>query len=368
MNLKSDRSFMLRALELAVQARGRTNPNPMVGAVIVKDGLVVGEGYHHKAGTPHAEVHALNMAGEKANGAIVYVTLEPCSHYGKTPPCADALIRAGVRKVVVATLDPNPKVSGRGLQKLRDAGIEVELGLCEEEAQKLNEVFFKYIQSKLPFVLLKTAMTLDGKIATVTGDSRWISNEYSRNYVHQLRDQMDAILVGIGTVIKDDPLLNTRLDRPDKKDPIRVIVDTHLDIPLSSRIVTTSQEQRTIIFCSENADSDKKQALLNRGIEIINMKPSKEGLSLPDILRILGEMRICSLLVEGGSEIAASFLNAHLVDKVCWFISPKILGGRKAPSPVGGEGIAALKNAIKLRNLEVQRFAEDICITGYIDQ
>lgn len=368
MDIKSDRSFMLRALELAAQARGRTNPNPMVGAVVVKDDLVVGEGYHHKAGTPHAEVHALNMAGEKASGAIVYVTLEPCSHYGKTPPCADALIKAGVKKVFIATLDPNPKVSGRGLQKLKNAGIEVELGLCEKEAQKLNEVFFKYIQSKLPFVLLKTAMTLDGKIATVTGDSRWISNEYSRNYVHQLRNQTDAILVGIGTVIKDDPLLNTRLDCPDKKDPIRVIVDTNLDISLNSRIATTSQEQRTIIFSSTNADSAKKQALLNEGIEIIDIKPLNGNLPLPDILRILGEMKICSLLVEGGSEIYASFLNANLVDKVCWFISPKILGGRLAPSPVGGAGIAALKDAIKLREFEIQRFAEDICITAYIDK
>lgn len=361
-----DREYMQNALELAAKAVGRTNPNPAVGAVIVKDGHVVGEGFHKKAGTPHAEIHALNMAGENARGSTVYVTLEPCSHYGKTPPCADALISAGVERVVIATQDPNPRVAGRGIKKLKDAGIDIVTGVLETEAQRLNEVFFKYIQNNMPFVALKTAMTLDGKIATYTGDSKWISNELSRHYVHELRNIYDAILVGIGTVIKDDPMLNTRLDYADKKDPIRVIIDGNLEIPINSKIVKTSKNQRTIVFCAAGNNTEKCELLRLHNIQIIELGEDPANIPLDKVLQILGSMEICSLLVEGGGEINASFIQNRLIDKVYWFISPKILGGRQAPSPIGGQGVRYMDQAVKLNFIELNYFGEDICISGYM--
>ncbi len=363
--LQLDEVYMQYALDLAALARGRTNPNPMVGAVIIKDGQIVGEGWHHKAGTPHAEVHALRMAGEKAKGATLYVTLEPCSHYGKTPPCADAVIAAGLKRVVIAIEDPNPLVAGRGTAKLRDAGIEVEVGVCEDKARELNEVFLKYIQTRRPFVLLKTAMTLDGKIATVTGKSKWISNEKSRRYVHQLRDEYDAILAGIGTVLKDDPILNTRLEKGEGHDPIRVILDRKLRIPLESKIIRTARQQRTIIACSPEADTGKKEALTAAGAEILEIPAHETGLDLHVLLDVLGQLEICSLLIEGGGEVYANFLQDHLADKVCWFIAPKIFGGKNAPGPIGGAGVAEVAGAVKLERVNVRFFDEDLCITGY---
>ena len=271
-----DHIYMRRALDLAALALGRTSPNPVVGAVVVKDSQIVGEGYHQKAGTPHAEIHALRQAGDRAAGATVYVSLEPCSHFGRTPPCADALIAAGVKKVVIACLDPNPQVAGQGMQKLMDAGIEIESGIMQEEALQLNEAFFKYIQTARPFVAIKTAMTLDGKIASKTGDSRWITSPDARTYVHQIRNTYDAILVGIGTVLHDDPMLNTRLESDDARDPIRVIIDSQLDLPMDSQIVRSSHEQRSIVFCSSAADIQKQAALEAYGCEIIRLDSEKE--------------------------------------------------------------------------------------------
>jgi diaminohydroxyphosphoribosylaminopyrimidine deaminase/5-amino-6-(5-phosphoribosylamino)uracil reductase len=256
---------------LAKKAQGRTNPNPMVGAILVRDGSIVGEGYHKKAGTPHAEVHALNAAGEQARGSVLYVTLEPCSHFGRTPPCAEAVVKAGVKRVVAAILDPNPKVAGRGIEILKKAGVQTKVGVLENEARRLNEVFFKYIKTGLPFVALKTAMSLDGKIAAGSGDSKWITNERSREYVHYLRNVYDAILVGIGTVLKDNPRLNTRLDILDKRDLVRVVIDGNLDIPYDSNIVQTAGEQRTIVFTSAASPEEKLEQLNNYGIEIIRL-------------------------------------------------------------------------------------------------
>lgn len=366
--IADDRIFMLKALELADMARGRTNPNPMVGAVIVKDGMIIGEGYHHQAGTPHAEVHALRQAGKDAAGADLYVTLEPCSHFGRTPPCADAVIESGIRRVVIATVDPNPKVAGRGIEKLTAAGIEVEVGLLANEARKLNEVFFKYIKTALPFVALKTAMTLDGKIATRSGDSKWITTETSRKYVHKLRNVYEAIMVGIGTVLKDDPRLNTRLDEEDTRNPIRIIIDGHLDLPLESNICKTADQQKTLVFCAESADITRSRELHNRGIEVFSLSCDPDHIPLAAVISKLGELQICSLLVEGGGEINASLLAEKLVDKVYWFIAPKIAGGLTAPSPVGGQGIVKMNEALALTSLDLQKFGDDILITGYIEE
>lgn len=363
--IQSDQIYMRKALDLAKLALGRTSPNPVVGAVIVKDGQIVGEGYHQKAGTPHAEIHALRQAGEQAAGATVYVTLEPCSHFGRTPPCADALIKAGVQKVVIACLDPNPQVAGQGAQKLMDAGIEVELGIMQAEALLVNEAFFKYIQTGQPFVAIKTAMTLDGKIASKTGDSRWITSPDARAYVHQLRNTYDAIMVGIGTVLHDDPRLNTRLEIEDTRDPVRVIIDSQLDLPVNSQIVRTSREQRSMVFCSSQADIQKQTNLEKAGCEIIRLDHAGAFLPLNRILYYLGSQGICSLLVEGGGQINASLLEGQLVDKVYSFIAPKIIGGNDAPSPVGGQGLSLMKEAWELRSIDIKRFAKDILITGY---
>jgi len=358
--------YMQRALSLAAVALGKTSPNPVVGAVIVKDDEIVGEGYHQKAGTPHAEVHALRQAGEKANGATIYVSLEPCSHFGSTPPCADALIKAGIKKAVIATLDPNPLVAGNGLRKLLAAGIEVESGVLEKEAQKLNEAFFKYIKTSRPLTAIKTAMTLDGKIASSSGDSRWITSEESREYVHHLRGIHDAIMVGIGTVLKDDPMLNVRLAGSDYNDPVRIIIDSYLETPLYSRIVTSSSQQRSIIFCAHDADQARQNRLEQAGCEVRRINSVNGLLALEEVLDILGSMKICSLLVEGGGNINGALLEQGLVDKVYWFIAPKIIGGKDALTPVEGQGFDFIRYARELDFMEITRFDRDLLITGYL--
>ena len=359
-----DEIYMREALRIAAYASGRTTPNPLVGAVIVKDNRIVGQGWHRKAGTEHAEIHALHQAGELAKGADIYVTLEPCSHYGKTPPCCQAIIKAGIKRVIVAMTDPNPLVAGNGLKELKAAGIEVVEGVCRDEAEKLNEVFLKWIVHKMPFVVVKTAMTLDGKIATVSGDSKWITNEKSRKFVHQLRDLYDGILVGIGTVLADNPTLTTRLDHLGKN-PVRIIVDSKARIPLDS-IVITDKSAHTILAVTERASQEKIAALLQVGIEVIVTKEKADQVDLSDLLKILAEKNICSILVEGGSRINYSFFVEHLVDKVHCFIAPKIIGGTDAASPIGGKGTFYMKDAYQLNDITTERFDEDILITGYV--
>jgi len=368
MGKEKDEFYMHRALELARHALGRTNPNPLVGAVIEKNGFILGEGYHHKAGAPHAEIHAMQAAGEEARGATLYVTLEPCSHFGRTPPCADAVIRAGIARTVIATIDPNPRVAGKGIEKLRQAGVDVEDGVLRQEACRLNDVFFKYIRTRIPLVAVKTAMSLDGKIATVTGDSKWISGEESRLYAHQLRNIYDGIMVGIGTVLKDDPCLNTRLPAADIRDPLRVIIDPYLDLPPNSNIAKTSRQQRTLVFCSDKAAYERREHLENLGVEIMSLVIDDELIPLERVLTILGEMGICSLLVEGGGEINGYLLQNYLVDKVYWFIAPKIIGGRQAPSPVGGSGINLMKEAQELKSVEVSKLGNDCLLIGYLKE
>ncbi|MBR2773532.1 MAG: bifunctional diaminohydroxyphosphoribosylaminopyrimidine deaminase/5-amino-6-(5-phosphoribosylamino)uracil reductase RibD [Selenomonadaceae bacterium] len=355
---------MREALRIARNAEGCTSPNPLVGAVIVKDGKIIAEGWHRQAGTPHAEIHALNMAGDLSRGATLYVTLEPCSHFGRTPPCTQAIINAGISRVVAAMSDPNPKVAGHGFELLRAAGIAVEVGLLEAEARRLNEVFLKWITRRLPFVTMKFACTLDGKIATVAGESQWISSEESRRFTHHLRDINDAILVGVGTVLADNPSLTTRL--VEGKNPVRVIVDSNARTPLESKVVA-DKSARTIVAVTANAPPDKVRALKLRGVEVITAG-NFERVDLTALMHALAEREITSVLVEGGGTIHFSMLRARLVDKVLAFIAPKLIGGSRALSAVGGEGFAKLSDAVELNDITTTTLGADILISGYVKE
>lgn len=364
-----DRRYMKLALELAAMARGRTSPNPMVGAVVVKDNNIIGKGYHKKAGTPHAEVHALKAAGADAKGATIYVTLEPCSHVGRTPPCVDAILKAGISRVVAAMTDPNPLVAGRGLEKLRQAGVEVVSGVLESEARHLNEKFLKFITTKRPFVLLKAAMTLDGKIATHTGDSRWVTGEQSRGYVHQLRDEYDAIMVGIGTVLADDPALTTRLADKTGQDPIRIIVDSEGRLPLDARVLTQTSDAPTVVAVTDRAPAYKLGKLEAAGARILHVNQDEQGrVDLNQLMEQLGQREISSIMLEGGAGINSAALAAGIVDKVAMFIAPKIVGGVDATSAVGGQGVEIMNQALELENPKVRQFGRDILIEGTIPE
>lgn len=364
--LSYDEKYMRFAMQLAGNAIGRTSPNPLVGAVIVKDNRVVGCGWHRKAGTPHAEVHALNQAGELAQGADVYVTLEPCAHYGKTPPCAKALVEAKVKNVYGGLLDVNPKVAGKGFKILEDAGIHVEYGFLQDELRKQNEVFFKWIEHKKPFVVLKAAMTLDGKIATATGQSKWITNETSRAYGYKLRDIYDGIMVGINTVIEDNPMLTARVDGG--KNPIRIVVDSSLKIDINANVVQ-DKSAKTIIATTDKADKDKILKLQAQDVDVIVVdKDENDKVDIEKLLDILGQQNICSILVEGGATLSGSFVAKKLVDKVYFFIAPKIIGGKEAKTPVAGTGILNLQEALALKDIQIEKLEEDILIIGRVDK
>lgn len=364
--LSYDEKYMRLAMQLAGNAIGRTSPNPLVGAVIVKDNRVVGGGWHRKAGTPHAEVHALNQAGELAQGADVYVTLEPCAHYGKTPPCAKALVEAKVKNVYGGLLDVNPKVAGKGFKILEDAGIHVEYGFLQDELRKQNEVFFKWIEHKKPFVVLKAAMTLDGKIATAIGQSKWITNETSRAYGYKLRDIYDGIIVGINTVIEDNPMLTARVDGG--KNPIRIVVDSSLKIDINANVVQ-DKSAKTIIATTDKADKDKILKLQAQDVDVIVVdKDENDKVDIEKLLDILGQKNICSILVEGGATLSGSFVAKKLVDKVYFFIAPKIIGGKEAKTPVAGTGILNLQEALALKDIQIEKLEEDILIIGRVDK
>lgn len=359
---------MRRALRLA--ARGRTSPNPMVGAVLVRGDSIVGEGFHHRAGEPHAEVLAIAAAGDKAGGATLYVNLEPCSHRGRTPPCAKAIIQAGVSRVVAAMTDPNPLVSGAGFDQLRAAGIEVEVGILEQEARRLNEAFVKYITTGLPFFRLKMAMTIDGKIATKTGDSRWVSGEAARCYVQRLRRRADAVMVGIGTLLRDDPLLTVR-GTCSANQPLRVIVDALAQTPPEARLF--EEQGEILIAASQHAPVHRIWTLEEAGARILLLSsrgdpdsPGNVRVDLAALARELAKMEMTNVLVEGGGELAAGFVEAGLADAVTFFISPKIVGGRNAPTPVEGAGVSEMAEAWKLHDIRVRRFGEDVCVEGYL--
>jgi diaminohydroxyphosphoribosylaminopyrimidine deaminase/5-amino-6-(5-phosphoribosylamino)uracil reductase len=361
--------YMKLALELAKKGIGRVHPNPMVGAVIVKDGKILGQGYHKKCGEGHAEVNAFKDAEEKnenVEGAEMYVTLEPCSHFGKTPPCADKIIEKKISKVFIGTLDPNPLVAGRGVKKLKDAGIYVEYGILESECYKLNEVFMKYIVKKEPFVVMKTGMSLDGKIATYSGESKWITEEKSREDVHNLRNELTGIMVGINTVLKDNPQLTCRVNGG--RNPIRIIVDSTLKIPIDCKIVNTAKEVETIIATTDKANLDKINSLEDKGVKII-VVPSKNGkVNLKELMTILGKLKIDSILLEGGGTLNFSALEEGIVDKVKIYIAPKIIGGKDSKTPIEGKGIDNLKDAFKITNLSVSTIKEDILVEGYVEK
>lgn len=365
-NSEADRIWMRRALALAARARGRTSPNPMVGAVLVKDNQLVGEGFHSYAGSDHAEVVALREAGEAARGATLYVSLEPCCHFGRTPPCAEQIIQAGVRRVVAACEDPNPAVSGKGIAALRAAGLGVEVGVLAEEAARLNEAFFTHTRTGRPFVTLKVAASLDGKIATRTGESRWITGETARRRVHQLRNEVDAVLVGIGTVLRDDPLLTTRLGIAEQRDPIRVIVDNLARLPLRANVVNRASTAPTILAVSQMAPRTKLEALEREGVQVIVVENSPRRVSLERLMEALGKRGILSVMIEGGAEINASALREGVVDKVLVFLAPILIGGKSTPTAVGGEGIETLGQALRLRDVRIERFDDDVLVEGYL--
>lgn len=366
LNKTNSEIFMKRALKLASKGLGKTSPNPMVGAVIVKDGEIAAEGYHKKAGQSHAEINAIEVAGTDANGADLYVTLEPCSHFGKTPPCADAVINAGIKRVFVAMKDPNPKVSGNGIRRIEEAGIEVQTGLLEGEAKKLNEIFVKYITTGTPFVTLKAASTLDGHIATKTGTSKWITGEKSRHHVHRMRDKSDAILVGIRTVQKDDPSLTTRLTKGKGKDPIRVILDENLLISMDAKVITTKSTSLLIIATTEAAPKTKIDALVELGATLLVFDSDNELVPFRPLMERLGEMEITSLIIEGGSLVNASALRDNVVDKVAIFYAPKIFGGSDCINIFGGSGIESLSEAVQVKEMTLKKLGEDFLLEGYI--
>lgn len=355
---RRDEQFMRRALELAARGEGRTAPNPLVGAIVVRGNRIVGEGYHRAFGGPHAEANALKAAGAKARGATLYVTLEPCApHPKKTPPCTVQIARSGVRRVVAAVRDPNPMVDGRGLALLRRAGVRVATGVLAREARELNAPFFKVHTRGLPYVTAKWAMTLDGKIATRTGDSRWISNERSRAWLHRFRDSFQAILVGSGTLLRDDPILRGTRSRP-----VRIILDSRARTPLTCKVVRTAREQPTLLAVSSKAPAKKLRQLRRAGVEIIQL----EELDLRLVFEALAREGYQKILVEGGGEVHASVLEAGLADEVCIFVGPKIVGGKSAKTPVEGSGIERMAEARLLQGLRVERSGSDVLIRGKV--
>ena len=362
-----DTYFMKMAIRMAAMGEGFTSPNPMVGAVIVNDdGTVVGMGYHKAAGGPHAEIHAIRDAGLSAKGATLYVTLEPCNHTGRTPPCTESIIEAGIRKVVVAARDPNPDVEGGGITFLQQHGIEVETGICEDEAKKLNEVFNKYIITKRPFVTAKCAITLDGCIATRTSDSKWITCPASREFVHGLRHACDAIMVGVETVKQDDPSLTTRLEGKKTLDPVRIILDTRLSVPENAKIFQLDSDADTIIITGNSVSKEKKERIENKGARVIEA-PLKDGfIDLCQLTYYLGSIGITSLLIEGGSRVNASAFRAGIVDKIYFFYGPKILGGNDGVPVCKGPGPALMKDSIPIKDIKVRQFDDDVMVEGYL--
>jgi diaminohydroxyphosphoribosylaminopyrimidine deaminase/5-amino-6-(5-phosphoribosylamino)uracil reductase len=357
--------WMRRALELAEKAAGRTSPNPMVGAVIVKNGRVVAEGYHKKAGRPHGEIEALRKAGKRARGGQMFVNLEPCCHQGRTPPCTEAIIESGIKEVFVGMRDPNPLVAGKGIRRLKRAGIVIHAGILRQECQRLNEVFIKYIQTGLPFVTLKSALSLDGKIATSAGESQWITGPEARERVHRMRDQVDAILVGAGTVLKDNPRLTTRLKKGKGHNPARVILDAKAEIPLKARVFHHANRDRVIYVTTSKVSTVRVNRLKERGVEIQIVPEVIGHISLIKLIKILGKIGIVSVLLEGGGGINASALKEGIVNKAVLFLAPLIIGGESAPGVVGGRGIKSLKQALPVKNITVTPVGADWMVEGY---
>jgi len=361
-----DAAFMTVALELAELGAGFTSPNPMVGAVVVKNGRVVGKGYHRAVGLPHAEVEAIDDAGEEARGGTLYVTLEPCNHTGRTPPCTEKIIAAGIRRVVAAMPDPNPDVTGGGNAYLTSRGIDVSCGVREEAALRLNESFVKYVRTRLPFVILKCAATLDGRLATRSGDSKWITGPRSRQFVHRIRHQVDAIMVGVGTIKADDPSLTTRLENKTGRNPRRIVLDTRLSIPETAKVLRPDTDSDTIIAVGPGVQPEKKALLIQRGVTVLETTLKEGRIDLAALMGKLGKMNITSLLVEGGAGVLASALADGIGDKILFFYAPRILGGDDGVPICRGTGAALISEAVAVTDITVHRFDDDVLIEGYI--
>lgn len=365
--MRDDSYFMNMTLQLAKKGLGSTSPNPLVGAVIVKHGKVIATGYHRKAGCDHAEIAALKKAGKAARGAILYVNLEPCNHFGRTPPCTEVIIKSGIREVVAAMKDPNPCNNGKGVHALRRAGIAVSTGVLEGQARRLNEAFIRYICSKRPFITVKTAQSMDGKIATKTGDSKWISNEISRRYVHTLRNQVDAVMVGAGTAIKDNPLLTSRAqnNRPRMKQPIKVVVDSQLKTHSNARIFCKNSPAQVIFAATKKAPKTKIHKFEKVCREVLILKQKDNKVDLRHLMKELGKRQVTSVLVEGGGELIGSLVEERLVDKFLFFISPKIIGGKNAITAVEGKGVTTIAHATSLKDVSHKKLGTDLLIEGY---
>ncbi len=365
MSRMEDLAFMEMAYGLAEKAKGRSSPNPLVGSLIVKNGAIIGHGYHKEAGEPHAEILALKRAGSRAKGATIYVTLEPCVHWGRTPPCVDALLQAGLKRAVISTYDSNPLVRKKGVRKLRKAGLEVDVGLLAEKNARMNEAYVKYITRKAPFVTLKAALSWDGKIASHTRDSKWISAEKTRDYVHLLRGEFDALMVGINTLLGDDPLLTVRHKNWGSKKIARVILDSTLRFSLKSRILTTLGKGKIVVFAGRKASVRKAEALGRKGVDVIRTGMGRLSGDLPFVLEELGKREISSLLVEGGSRLLTSFIEGGLADKLVLTLSPKLIGGRQAPGFFEGKGITSICEAFTLDKVRIFRLDGDLILEGY---
>jgi diaminohydroxyphosphoribosylaminopyrimidine deaminase/5-amino-6-(5-phosphoribosylamino)uracil reductase len=358
-----DRRWMAEALELAARGRGLCSPNPMVGAVVIHEGRAVGHGFHARAGGPHAEVEALREAGERAAGATLYCTLEPCNHHGRTPPCVDAILEAGVRRVVAAVRDPNPRVRGGGMDALEAAGVETVSGCLEAEARSQNRVFFFAMRQRRPHVTLKCAMTLDGKIAAFDGRARWITGEAARQQSHRLRSESDAVMVGVGTALADDPALTVRLDPPWPREPFRIVVDSRGRLPVDARLIDAGSASRVIVAVTERSPIERVTRLESRGVTVLACKSGDAGVDLSDLCARLFGMDVTSVLLEGGSQLNGGFLDADLVDRVAVFIAPMLVGGATAPTAVAGHG-RALADALRLSTVTARPVGADWLVEG----
>ncbi|MDP2913487.1 MAG: bifunctional diaminohydroxyphosphoribosylaminopyrimidine deaminase/5-amino-6-(5-phosphoribosylamino)uracil reductase RibD [Candidatus Omnitrophota bacterium] len=358
--MNKDERYMRMAIRLAGKAEGLTSPNPAVGALVVKDDRVVGKGYHERRGLPHAEVTALKTAASRSKGATLYVSLEPCDHFGMTPPCTDAIIKSGIKRAVIGMTDPNPITNGRGIAKLMRYGIKTSIGVLEEEARRINLPYIKYITKKIPYVTVKVAESIDGKIATATGDSRWITSEESREYVHKLRAKVDAVMVGVNTVLKDDPLLLSKAAV--KRQPARIIVDSRLRTPLNAKLFSDIASSQVIIATAEDTGSGRSRTYTQRGAKVLNVKSRHGRIDLKSLFKALGRLEMSHILVEGGGELIWSLVKEGLVDRFLFFIAPIIIGGRTAVTAVEGDGFAKIRKAVRLNNVTIKRFGHDLLI------
>ena len=350
--MKKDKIYFMKlAMQLGLKGKAKTSPNPMVGALVVKNGRIIGEGFHEKCGFSHAEAIALNRAGKNAHGATLFVTLEPCAHFGRTPPCVESIIRSGVKKVVVGMVDPNPLNNGRGISILRQNKINVEVGFLEEELKKMNEVFIKYITKRIPFITVKVAESLDGKIATRSGDSKWITSDKSLSYSHRIRKEYDAIMVGVNTILRDNPKLNAWFS---KKNPIKIVIDSQLSTPQDANIFSENSQVIIVTLSHSPGQETENRKILEKKAKILEVKEKSGEINLRDAVKKLSRMEITNILVEGGGTLIGSLFDEGLVDKILFFVAPKIIGGKNAISPVMGQGIARMDKAIKIKDIKLK--------------